>query len=142
MWKNKVTYIGMALAVSGACTKQEAKNEKMILANTIHLESMAIKEKLDSGLAERKLDASARHDSSLIEKLDSISRLAELWEEAIVEVPGFEHAHHHETAGHHEHKAAPQMTDESMLDYQKNAKLAIEELETGVRSMHFQTKLK
>jgi hypothetical protein len=34
------------------------------------------------------------------------------------------------------------MTDESMLDYQKNAKLAIEELETGVRSMHSQTKLK
>jgi hypothetical protein len=64
MWKNKVPYIGMALAVSGACTKQEAKNEKMILANTIHLESMAIKEKLDSGLAERKLDASARRDSS------------------------------------------------------------------------------
>jgi multidrug resistance efflux pump len=142
MWKKKVTYIGMALAVSGACTKQETKNDNMIRANTIHLESMAIKEKLDSALAECKLDASARHDSSLIQKLDSISRLAELWEEGIVEVPGFEHAHHHQKAAHHEHKADPQMTDESMLDYQKNAKLAIEELETEVRSMESETKLK
>jgi hypothetical protein len=52
--------------------------------------------------------------------------LVELWEESVIEVPGFEHAHEH-TEGH-EHKPAPQMTDESMLQYQRSAKEAIQSI--------------
>lgn len=111
-----------------ACGKNMGKSEELIKANKIHLESMHIHENIEENLEEKKQEALESKNSILIHKLDSLGDILELWEEGVVEVPGFEHEHHHEKGEHHEHKAAIQMTDESMLEYQKNSKQAIEEL--------------
>jgi Glu-tRNA(Gln) amidotransferase subunit E-like FAD-binding protein len=119
-----VIYI-IPLAFMLSCGSADQKSKMLVEANQLHLESVSIASKL-----EKSLDSLRQQQVSTAEKirLDSISGLIALWEESVIEVPGFEHAHHH-TEGH-EHKPAPQMTDESMLEYQRNAKQAIESIQT------------
>jgi glutamine synthetase len=104
-----------------ACTDQP--NSTLVKANEAHLEALEIAENLEQKL--KTYQESGDHNAATLEKADSIQSLVSQWEEAMIEVPGFAHEH---GAGHHEHKPAPKMTDESMLDYQVNAKLVIEEL--------------
>ena len=118
-----------------ACSNDKAKSDKLIEANKVHLESVAILENVESGLHVMKKLAETKQDSLRLHKLDSLENLIELWEEGVVEVPGFEHEHHHEKGGHHEHKPTPQMTDESMLEYQLNAKEAIESLQRDLKNI-------
>lgn len=118
-----------------ACSNDKAKSDKLIEANKVHLESVAILENVESGLHVMKKLAETKQDSLRLHKLDSLENLLELWEEGVVEVPGFEHEHHHEKGGHHEHQPTPQMTDESMLEYQLNAKEAIESLQRDLKNI-------
>ncbi|MEO6282398.1 MAG: hypothetical protein ABIO93_03355 [Dyadobacter sp.] len=111
------------LALMFGCGGPNRKSEALIQANQVHMESVTVASKL-----EKLLDSLRKEntETAQIARLDSIARQIELWEESVIEVPGFEHAHQH-GEGHH-HKPAPQMTDESMLDYQLNAKKAIESI--------------
>jgi hypothetical protein len=118
-----------------ACSNDKAKSDKLIEANKAHLESVAIHENVETGLHVMKKLAETKRDSLRLQKLDSLQDLIELWEEGMIEVPGFEHEHHHEKGGHHSHKPAPQMTDESMLEYQLNAKAAIEALQKDLKTI-------
>jgi hypothetical protein len=103
------------------CGREKKKSETLIMANEAHLDAMQIAHEL-----EETIDSLRRYrpDAAQQSKLDSIADLITLWEESVVEVPGFAHEHDH--AHGHEHKPAPQMTDESMLEYQLNAKQAID----------------
>ncbi|WP_414617642.1 hypothetical protein [Dyadobacter sp. 32] len=92
----------------------------LIEANQLHLESVSIAGKLEKSLDSLSQQANAAEKI----RLDSLAHLVELWEESVIEVPGFEHEH----TGGHEHKPTPQMTDESMLEYQRNAKKAIQSI--------------
>jgi len=117
-----------------ACGNKKNQSEGLIKANEIHLESMHIHESIEEDLESKKQKAIKSKDLVSIHKLDSLGKILELWEQGVVEVPGFEHEHHHEKGEHHEHKAAVQMTDESMLEYQKNSKQAIEELQEEIKT--------
>ena len=100
------------------------------------MESVAVHESVEKEIEEKKKSAAANNTSGILLKLDSLHNLVELWEEGIVEVPGFEHEHHHgKGEHHHEHKPVPQMTDESMLEYQRNTKVAIEELQKDLKEL-------
>lgn len=138
----KLIILSAVFMLIASCSKNNENNDKLMTANTLHLESMAIKENIEAALQEKKATAIKAGDSICIQKLDSAGKLLEMWEEGVVEVPGFEHAHHHEAGESHEHKPAPQMTDESMLDYQKNSKEAIVELENEIRLIEPTIKLK
>ncbi len=116
-----------------ACGKNKDKSDELIKANEIHLKSMKIHKNMEEYLKAKKREAIKNNNSIAINKLDSISKILELWEEGIIEVPGFPHEHHHEKGEHHEHKAAPQMTDASMLEYQENSKQAIEQLQKEIK---------
>lgn len=116
-----------------ACSKDKAKSDALIEANKVHLESVAMHENVENGIHLLKQRAETKQDSTRLQKLDSLQDLMELWEEGMIEVPGFEHEHHHEKGEHHEHKPAPQMTDASMLEYQLNAKAAIEALQKDLK---------
>ena len=119
-----------------SCSNEKAKSEALIEANKVHLESVKIHESVEKEIAEKNKRATESNDSSLLLKLDSVHHLVELWEDSIVEVPGFEHEHHHgKGEHHHEHKAVPQMTDESMLEYQQNTKMAIQELQMSLKQL-------
>ena len=119
-----------------SCSNEKAKSEALIEANKVHLESVKIHESVEKEIAEKNKRATESNDSSLLLKLDSVHHLVELWEDGIVEVPGFEHEHHHgKGEHHHEHKAVPQMTDESMLEYQQNTKMAIQELQMSLKQL-------
>lgn len=89
-------------------------------AHEVHLESAATAQELHKTLSILQNRALPPSQKS---RVDSLSQLLDQWQEALLEVPGFEHEHTHE--GPHEHKPAPAMTAESMLDYQIQAKEAI-----------------
>lgn len=111
-----------------SCSSGKEKSPELIEANRLHLEAMKISEHL-----EQTLDSLAPLAKDDLEKsrIDSLKNLIEVWEENVIEVPGFAHAHDH-THGAHEHKAAPPMTDASMLDYQRQSKDAILELQQAI----------
>ncbi|WP_342084631.1 hypothetical protein [Dyadobacter sp. OTU695] len=122
------------LAISltaAACTGKEKKSPQLIEANRLHLEAIKISKELES-----KLESLSSHAGSDARKsqIDSLKNLIEMWEENMIEVPGFAHAHDH---GHdaHEHKSAPPMTEESMLDYQRQSKAAIDELKEAIAKL-------
>ena len=122
----KTIIYALPLAFAFSCGRSDQKSQLLIQANQLHLESIRI-----AGKLEKSLDSLAQHASANEKiRLDSLAHLVELWEESVIEVPGFEHAHEH-TEGH-EHKPAPQMTDESMLEYQRNAKEAIQSIRAQV----------
>lgn len=122
----KTIIYALPLAFAFSCGGSDQKSQLLIQANQLHLESISI-----AGKLEKSLDSLAQHASANEKiRLDSLAHLVELWEESVIEVPGFEHAHEH-TEGH-EHKPAPQMTDESMLEYQRNAKEAIQSIRAQV----------
>ena len=113
-----------------SCSGNSEKSELMIKANQLHLESVEIHENLEKKLS---LMLAKEKDPSRLKTVDSLRNLIELWETSLVEVPGFEHSHEH--GAHHEHKPAPAMTDESMLEYQKKGKEAIQEIQTALNNL-------
>jgi len=124
------------LFLLNSCSDEKTKSKALIEANKVHLESVAVHESVEKEIEEKKKSAAANNTSGILLKLDSLHNLVELWEEGIIEVPGFEHEHHHGKGEHHnEHKPVPQMTDESMLEYQRNTKVAIEELQKDLKEL-------
>lgn len=111
-----------------SCSREREKSPELIEANRLHLEAMKISERL-----EQKLESLSGETKDDVEKsqIDSLKNLIEVWEENVIEVPGFAHAHDH-AHGAHSHKSAPPMTDESMLDYQRQSREAINELKEAI----------
>ncbi|MEO6687444.1 MAG: hypothetical protein ABIN24_15835 [Dyadobacter sp.] len=130
----KILLVTLLIFILSACKKSNNKSPELIQAYEMHLESMRIHENMETELIEKKQNAINNKDVSAITKLDSLSTILELWEEGIIEVPGFEHEHHHEKGEHHEHKTEIQMTDESMFEYQKKSQQAIEELQKEINN--------
>lgn len=118
-------------AMLQACSGNSEKSEPLVQANQLHLESVVIHENLEKKL---NLMLAKEKDPSRLKTLDSLHNLIELWETGLIEVPGFEHNHEH--GAHHEHKAAQAMTEESMLEYQKNGKEAIRDLEAALNKLN------
>lgn len=119
----------LLVAATGlSCSRENPKSPQLIEANRLHLEAIKISHQL-----EQNLDSLAPLVPNAVEKarIDSLRNLIEDWEENVIEVPGFPHAHDH-THGPHKHKSAPNMTDESMLDYQRQSKEAILELKQAI----------
>jgi hypothetical protein len=132
MYTLKISLAILFIILISSCNHSNSKSPELIEANEMHLESMRIHENIESQIIEQKKQATKKEDFSKVKKLDSLSVILELWEAGIVEVPGFEHEHHHGKGEHQEHKAELKMTDESMLEYQKNSKQAIEELQKEI----------
>lgn len=119
--------IAIILWISG-CTRDTAPSETLAEANRIHLAAIELHEMVEQKLEELKKKSQTNQDVLLSSKADSLQKLVELWELGVIEVPGFSHNHEHKPGTYHEHKPAPQMTDDSMLDYQQRALSAIEEI--------------
>lgn len=116
-----------------SCSQRNEKSPELIEANRLHLEAMKI-----SGQLEQKLDSLVLLAKDDLDKsqIDSLKKLIEVWEDNVIEVPGFAHAHEHGHDAHaHEHKTAPPMTDESMLDYQRQSREAILELRKAITEL-------
>lgn len=121
-----------AVCTLASCSSNKAPSELLVEANKVHLEAVEIYEQAHDLFGKLKSEAEAQKDSLHLASLDSIHDVLHHWKDGLYEVPGFEHAHDHHSDGgdghDHSHKPAPNMTDQSMLDYQKTAKQAIEEL--------------
>ena len=127
----------VCLFILNSCSNEKTKSEALIEANKVHLESVAIHKNVEKEIREKRKSATKNKEPGFLARLDSIDNLVELWEEGIIEVPGFEHEHHDgEGEHHHEHKPVPQMTDESMLEYQRNTKAAIEQLQKNLKELN------
>lgn len=117
--------------IIASCARQDEKSPQLVEANRLHLEAIEISKELEVRL--ENLSSQAKDD---VEKsqIDSLKNLIEVWEENMIEVPGFPHAHDH-AHGAHEHNSAPPMTDESMLDYQQQSREAIIELKEAIAKL-------
>lgn len=129
-----MTYALLILALS-ACQKNHQQNPVLQQANQEHLEAIRIHTDVKKILKTPLPNAT----ESQRNRLDSLSELIQLWEESIVEVPGFPHS---TDDHHHHHKEMPKMTDESMFTYQQNAKKAIIELRAGLETILRERQLK
>lgn len=121
----------IAVILTAASCAREEKSPQLIEANRLHLEAIEISKEL-----EPKLESLSSYAKGGAEKsqIDSLKALIEMWEENMIEVPGFAHVHAHGTHTH-EHKSAPPMTDESMLDYQRQSREAIVELKGAIANL-------
>jgi len=115
---------------SASCSDKKQESQTLILANNLHLEAIETQESLEQKLLHIRNYALKAHNRLLIHEADSLKEQVELWKESVMEVPGFDHEHKH--GEHHDHKPAIKMTDISMLQYQQEAKNAIDSLEHGV----------
>ena len=115
--------------LSVGCSDKKQESQTLILANNLHLEAIKTQESLEQKLMRIRNYAIRAYNPVLLHKSDSLKELVELWKESVMEVPGFDHEHKH--GEHHEHRPAPKMTDHSMLQYQQEAKNAIDSLEHG-----------
>lgn len=122
----------MLLAVS--CTGKSNRKAIADKANAVHLEAIALYDEAHTLHDSLKQEAQVKMDSLLIGKLDSIHDVMHDWEKGLYEVPGYEHSHS-DHDHKHEHKSVPNMTNESMLDYQNNAKEAISEIKEALQHL-------
>ena len=129
--------LACCVGIFQSCSSVQGPNEIQKEANEVHLQSVKIYNETHELLEKQQEMAKAGSDSLAIARLDSIHDLLHSWKEGLYEVPGFEHSHDHGEEGHahdHSHKATPPMTDQSMLDYQKNALTAINEINSSLKA--------
>lgn len=74
----------------------------------------------------------ARVDST-VAALGSVKTAFEAWEDNIVSVPGMVHKHAEGEAHEHNHKPAPDVTSEQMLEIQKEMKTNIEKIKADLQ---------
>ena len=118
------------------CTPKKGPSHLLIEANEVHNEALGIYSEAHRLFELIKVKAEDNGDNALVARLDSIHDLLHSWEDGIYEVPGFEHDHGDEGHSHeHSHVIPPPMTDQSMLDYQKNARTAIEEIRDALKEL-------
>ena len=127
------TFLTMVVFAALSCSRRGEKSPELIEANRLHLEAMKIAQQLEQ---QRDSLMPLAKDDLGKSQIDSVQKLIEVWEDNVIEVPGFAHVHKHGHEAHsHEHKAAPPMTDESMLDYQRQSREAIAELQKAIAKL-------
>lgn len=72
--------------------------------------------------------AAIAHIDSTTATLEALSKSLEDWEGNLIEVPGMPHAEHGDEHHHHEHKKAPDMSPDQMLQVQQEIKKGIEKI--------------
>ena len=128
----------------------DKKDPKMEEAGKIHLEAMEIEETLHEqveGIDSLKIvlndkkktvtDAAAIASiDSTVAALDAVAKSFEEWEENLVEVPGLAHEHHHHEGEehHHDHKPAPDVSGDQMIEIQKEIKANIQKIKSDLVS--------
>lgn len=126
----------------------DKKDPKMEEAGKIHLEAMEIEETLHEqveGIDSLKIvlndkkktvtDAAAVASiDSTVAALDAVAKSFEEWEENLVEVPGLAHEHHHHEGEehHHDHKPAPDVSGDQMIEIQKEIKANIQKIKSDL----------
>ncbi len=127
----------VVLLFTAACSGGSGRNPTLDAANRAHLEAIDLYTQAHHLYDSLKKDARERADTALVSRLDSIHDIMHNWEEGLYEVPGYAHSHHDDDDhGHkHEHKTAPKMTDQSILDYQENARQAILDIKDGLEKI-------
>jgi hypothetical protein len=128
-----LTFLGLM-----ACGKSPQDNPVLVEANQIHLEAIEVQEQVEGQLKNLDSLKNTLQDKTLKAKIDSMQQIFQSWEAALVEIEGFEHEQHE--GHHHHHQPAPNMTDESMLEYQKNAKKAIQDFKKNLEDLTQQIK--
>lgn len=100
---------------------QPQKSDPMLMeAQEYHEQAGQIRANLGQQLS----DAEAKKDSLILTILPEYKQALDEWDEAWVEVPGFEHDHDHdhgeEGHEHHHHNTPPNLTPKEHLELQKH----------------------
>ena len=109
------------------CQSQKS-NSILLEAHEYHQEAIVIREKL----GQRLIQAESKEDYLTVSRMEEIKNALQEWDEALVEVPGFEHEHGHEEEGHdhrHHHNPVPNLSSQEHLELQKHFLESIKMLE-------------
>lgn len=113
------------LSCSTTTSDTRKNHEATVLHNSMMKKAAVIRDRLEE----------LKGDSTLIQ--DSIAAWVyamDRWQADVVEVPGNEH-HEHENHDHHEHNPPPDVTEEQMLDIQKELDERLTEIGKRVASL-------
>lgn len=129
--KTSISIISLTLlGLITLCCQPQKIDSRLAEAHEYHQQAGQIREKLNQQIADMK------GDSLAINTVQEFKRALEEWDEAWVEVPGFEHDHDHdhEEEGHdhhHHHIAAPNLSTDEHLELQKHLLKEIKQLENS-----------
>ncbi len=110
-------------------------NPTLDQAHEVHLEAIGLYDGAHRLYDSLRSDAGAKGNTLLVSRLDSIHEVMHEWAEALYEIPGYAHAHSDSHDHGHAHKTVPKMTDQSMLDYQQDARRAISEIKRDLEKL-------
>ncbi len=129
----------------------DKKDPKMEEAGKIHLAAMEIEESIHEqieGIDSLKVVLNDKKKTltdaatiagidSTVAALDAVAKSFEDWEENLVEVPGLAHEHHHHEGEehHHDHKPAPDVSSDQMIEIQKEIKANIEKIKSDLATV-------
>lgn len=134
---NRCTYITFVI-ISTLCLQgcQGQKKDPLLeQAYQHHQEAARIREEINHQLEQIKVGA----DSALLSTISPIKAALHEWDEAWVEVPGFEHEHHHDHDHDHEHhhpNTAPNLSAQEHLDLQKHLLEELKLLENTLKKLN------
>lgn len=100
-WQRLVLVLGI-VALSSACAEKKA-DEDLQKAFQLHEEAMEMRQKAQEQLDQLKANKDSLFLATHAETLESFESSLEEWDEQVVEVPGFEHAHDHAGHDHSDH---------------------------------------
>lgn len=133
--------IAVLLTLAYACqeqTKQEP-DEDLKKAFDVHNESVEIRKKVDVQINELRGNQDPTFIATNQGQLDSIYQLVEGWDEQMIEVPGFEHAHDHSDHDHdhhhhhhHDHMEDLDLTPAEHLEIQQHLNKEITSIEKAL----------
>lgn len=140
IWKTQKLVIlatGILMAASACDEPQKQEHdEKLKEAFDVHTESVEIRSNVAEQIATIKQNQDSLFVANHQTQLDSLYSLVETWDDQLVEVPGYEHAHDH--AGHdhshdhhhhgHDHVENLNLTSAEHLEIQQHLKQEITSL--------------
>ena len=122
------------IALLVACGDKKNPNEDLQQAFKLHQEAMNIRNQTVDQLAKLTVNGDSLFVKAYKKDLDSISRSLKVWDEQLVEVPGFEEAHDHSGHNHH-HDEQPKLTPEQHLQVQQHLLQQIRAIEKSINQI-------
>ncbi len=120
---------GLTIIIIG-CSSGSHENKLHEQAITLHNSIMRKADQIERRLDELKNIKSVNQDSIV-----ALTALFNEWEADIVEVPGNDSHDHDQGAHSHSHTPAPNVTDEQMLEIQKELDVRLSVIEKRINSL-------
>jgi hypothetical protein len=133
---NRYTYFASIILTTLCLLGCQGKKKDPLLEEAYqqHQEAALIRKEITRQVKQIEVGA----DSAMLSTINPIKAALQEWDEAWVEVPGFEHEHHHDHDHDHDHhhpNTAPNLSAQEHLDLQKHLLEELKLLENTLKKL-------